>query len=500
MKKGLYSIGGIVILLIAAFIFVLVPALAGGAGENRLPAYGSYNGVPIKFEEGSEFYSLANQAVQRMEQQGYSFNGDYASFFYSMAFSQAFNQVVGPMALRDLTAQSGWLAPDSAVDRALINQYYNESGEFSQALYNATPDDTKRKYQEQVENALTAGRSYEDLFGSFESFGSKKLYGLKSSSAEIEFIRQMGTEAHEYEYVAFSMKTFPDEQTKEFAKSHSDKLTKYDLAVVTVNDESKAKDVLKRINNAEITFEDAVTTYSTKTTGDSESGKITQNRQYQIAGLLKDKEKAGEITSLAKDALSEPVELNSGWAIFKCAGDAVQPDFENADDLKAATNDIYSNEKGVVQDYYTARANDFIAAAATSGYNDACAKFGVEKQTTPSFALNWNNTTLVGKSNVEDKPELKGALTTENFLNEAFKLGEGEVSTPITLASSDAILVLRCSGINKEAGTSAEDAPRLIGDEIANADAVVVNSAIQNSPKIKSNSAEFMAVFTGEKR
>ena len=41
MKKGLYSIGGIIILLIAAFIFVLVPALSGGVGENRLPAYGS---------------------------------------------------------------------------------------------------------------------------------------------------------------------------------------------------------------------------------------------------------------------------------------------------------------------------------------------------------------------------------------------------------------------------------------------------------------------------
>ena len=81
----------------------------------------------------------------------------------------------------------------------------------------------------------------------------------------------------------------------------------------------------------------------------------------------------------------------------------------------------------------------------------------------------------------------------------AFKLGQGEVSDPIILSSSDSVLVLRCTGIN-EAGTSVEDAERLIAPEIAEADAVVVNSAIQNSPKIKSNSAEFMAVFTGEKQ
>ena len=309
----------------------------------------------------------------------------------------------------------------------------------------------------------------------------------------------MGSKAHEFEYAAFSMKTYPEDKTKEFGKSAADKLAKYDLAVITTNDEAKAKDVLKRINNAEITFEDAVTSYSTKTAGDSENGKISANRQYQIAGLLKDKEKVSEITSLAKDTLSAPVELNAGWAIFKCLGEKTEANFDNAEDLQAATNYIYSNEKGIVQDYYTTRANDFIAAAATSGYNDACAKFGIEKKTTPSFALNWNNTSLVGKSNVEDKPELKGALTNENFLKTAFKLGQGEVSTPIVLSTSDNIIVLRCVGIN-DAGTSVEDAPRLIGEEIANADSVVVNSAIQNSPKIKSNSAEFMAVFTGEKR
>ena len=499
MKKGLYSIGGIIILLIAAFIFVLVPALAGGVSERRLPAYGSYNGVPIKFEEGSEFYSLANQAVQRMEQQGYSFNGDYASFFYSMAFSQAFNQVVGPMALRDLTSQSGWLATDSAVDRALINQYYNESGEFSQALYNATSDDAKRKNQEQVVAALTAGRSYEDLFGSFTTIKDSKLFGLKTSSAELEFIRKMGNEVREFEFAAFSMKTMPDDEIKAFAKKNADKLAKHDLCVITVNDEAKAKDVLKRINNSEITFEDAVTSYSTKIAGDTENGKISQNRSYQLETLFKNKESLSEITGLAKDAVSNPVELNSSWAIFKCLGPSADIDVDNTEDFEAAKTYLYNNERGVVQDYYTGKANDFIAAAATSSFTEACQKFGVARDTTPSFALNWNNQTLIGRSTLEDKEALRGASANETFLKTAFKLAKGEISTPLVLSSTDNVVVLRCIEIT-EGGTSAEDAARLIGPEIAEADSVVVNSAIQKSPKIKSNSAEFMAVFTGEKQ
>ncbi len=497
MKKGLYSIGGFIILLIAAFIFVLVPAMAGGADGNRLPEYGSYNGVPIKFEEGTDFYNLANQTVQRMEQQGYNFNQDYASLYYSLAFTQAFNQVIGPMALRDMTLSTGWLAPETAVDRALINQYYNESGEFSQALYNATPDNKKRTYQEQTVNTLTAQRSYEDLFGSFASVGKDKLYGLKPSSAEIEFIRKMGNDVHEFEYVAFDMKVYPDEKTKEFGTKNSEKFTKYNMSVITLDDEAKAKDVLKRIKSSEITFEDAVTSYSTKTFGDGETGKVTMNRRYQIEGQFKDEEKAAPVFALAKDAVSEPVELNSGWALFKVTDAPVDADFDNAEDIQAATNYLYSKEKGIIQDYYTAQANDFIAAAATMGFDGACTKFEKTKVDVPAFAINWNNTTLVGRSSAEEKTELKGAMTNENFLSTAFKLGEGEVSAPVVLSSSNNIVVLRCAGI-AQGGTSAEDAPRLIGEEIANADTVVVNSAIQNSPKIKSNSGKFMAVFTGK--
>ena len=130
MKKGVYSIGGIIILLFAAFVFVLVPALAGQSDANNLPEYGSYDGVPIKFEEGTEFYQLANQAVQRMQQQGYDFSENYAPFNYSIAFTQAFNQVAGQMALRDMTTSSGYIVGEKLLDRALIERYYNEAGRF----------------------------------------------------------------------------------------------------------------------------------------------------------------------------------------------------------------------------------------------------------------------------------------------------------------------------------------------------------------------------------
>lgn len=496
MKKGVYSIGGIIILLFAAFVFVLVPALAGQSDANSLPEYGSYDGVPIKFEEGSEFYQLANQSVQRMQQQGYDFGENTASFYYSIAFTQAFNQIAGQMALRDMTTSSGYIVGERLLDRTLIERYYNEAGTYSQAMYNATPENAKRENQKRTENDLEAECSYEDIFGTFATLGKAKLYGLKDSSAEIEFLRELGTSLHGFDYVAFDMKSFPDEKTREYAEANKSKFEKVDLTVITVDDEAKAKDVLKRLSNSEITFDDAVTSYSTKILGNDETGKITQNRRHQIAEQFKDEAALETVLSNSIGSASDPVELNNCWAIFRRDGDAVPYDTEDAGELYAVSDYIFSHEKGIVEDYYTAIANDFIAAAATSDFDAACQKFEKQKGTLAPFALNYNNTTIVGRPAFEGIAEFNGADTNENFLKSAFSLKQGELSTPLVLSSSNNIVVLRCSTI-EQGGTSAEDAPRLIGEEIVNADAVVVNSAILASPKIKSNQGAFMAAFTG---
>ena len=51
MKKGFYSIGSIIILLLAAVIFVLVPAMSERGSGKQLPDYGSFNGRHIRYEE-----------------------------------------------------------------------------------------------------------------------------------------------------------------------------------------------------------------------------------------------------------------------------------------------------------------------------------------------------------------------------------------------------------------------------------------------------------------
>ena len=496
MKKPLYSIGSIIILLIAAFIFVLLPAFADRAGGARLPNYGSYNGTPIKFEERSEFYKLASQLVSRMEQEGYDFSGEYGKLYYNIAFNQAFNQIVGPMALRDMTTSSGYTVPETEINRSLIEQYYSEAGEYSQAIYNATPEDAKREYLLDTTNMLCAARSYQDLFGSLKRAGNNKLFGLKASDAEIEFLRKMGSKVSNFEFIAFDMRTYPDSEILAWADPNKAKFTNYNLSVITVQEESKAKEVLKRINNSELTFDDAFTTESDKSIGDTETGKVISSYRFQLEDSIENTADQEAVFTMKNGDISQVIKTAAGYAIYRCDGDPVTADFSEKKTFDTASSYLYTREKGHIEDFFMAQANDFVSYAAVSGFDAACEEYGRAKAALPAMALNYNNSSIIGKTDLSSIPALKNTSTNENFLSTAFALKEGEVSKPLVVSSSNTVVVLHCTAIN-EAGTAKEDAERLLLPEIANADAEVVNSVILNSSKIVNNSDKFMNAFTG---
>ena len=62
----------------------------------------------------------------------------------------------------------------------------------------------------------------------------------------------------------FSTKDYPAEEKIKFGKENAAKFNSYDMSVITVDDKATATKVAKRIQNGEITFEDAITEYSDK--------------------------------------------------------------------------------------------------------------------------------------------------------------------------------------------------------------------------------------------
>lgn len=500
MKKSVYSIGSIIILLFAALIFIFIPAFSDAGSMARYPDYGSYNGRPIRFEENSDFYNAANEMINYYESQGIDFNSEYASQFFIQIFSQAFQNVVGLYALEDFTKSTGYTVPETTIDRALRNQqaFHDASGTFSSAIYQSFPDSEKRKIYSNVKKQLAQLRSYEDIFGSVNKVGGSSMYGLKSSGKEIDFIKKMGDDMHSFDVAAFDMKNYPDSEKVAFGESHKDLFVKYNLKVISCESESKAKEVLKRITNSEITFEDAITEYSTKYYGDAETGVISANCKYQLSNAVTDEADVEKITGLEKDALSPVISTPSGYCIFKAADEPTQPNFADEATIRDVYSYLLTREKSVIEDYFTVLAKDFSIQAATSTFEDACSQFDVTKTSLAPFALNYNNTVLIGKSPMQDDQILRYAVSNENFYKTAFKLKKDEISSPVVLSGASQVLVVKCTDITKNP-VSAEESNPLIAGEIENASKSSINYTILSGDKVKNNSAEFLSAFNGNR-
>lgn len=500
MKKSFYSIGSIIILLLAALIFVAIPAMSGAADAQRLPDYGSYNGKPVRYEENTDFYNAANELFNYYENQGVDFSSEYASTFYAPIFQQAFQNTIGGFALEYFTESTGYKAPTTAVNRSMrkLDMFRDGSGEFSPAIYQSYTETEKRKAQLRVEKTLTQMRSYEDIFGSMAEVGYSSIYGLKPSSAEIEFIRKMGEKQFAFDAAAFDMKNFPEEEKVAFGKAHKDLFVKYNVRVISCESESKAKEVAKRLNNSEITFEDAITEYSKKYYGDPETGVVSANYRYQLSNAVVNEADVEKITSLKANEVSPVVETASGYCVFQATENPTEPDFTDADTVVAAYSYLLTREKSVIEDYYANVAKDFAAKAAATDFMSAAESFGATATSVNASALNYNDTVLIGRSMFSDDPVLRFAVTNENFYKTAYKLKKDEISAPVVLSGGNQVIVLKCTDITN-GGTPSEDARTVIAPELDQASKTSINYSILASDKIKDNSAEFMKAFNGNK-
>ncbi|MDY2923646.1 MAG: peptidylprolyl isomerase [Treponema sp.] len=479
MKKQFYTVGSVIVLLFAAFIFVVLPAMVGGAKQNKLPPFGSWNGKPILYEQGTDFSNAVTSYAEMLKMQGQEITD--SSYFY--IFNYAFNTTAMKMAYEEAVEETGWKPVPSAVNRAMLPYFYDETGKYSARLFKQVSDDEKRELNRQIKSNLTTQRYFDDMFGSAETVGKDALYGLKSSSKEIPFIQKMGSTVRTFKAVAFSTDNYPQEKVLAYGKEHSDLFVKYDFSVITVNDESTAKTVLDRLNKNEIVFTDAVTEYSIKNYTDAQ-GKINNAYNYQIKNLIADEDSFKAVCNLKSGETSQIVKTSTGYSIFKADSDAVSPDF--ADETVKSTVASYINtyERGLIEDYFTAIAKDFSAAALQKNFEDACKDFKVEKIDIPEISLNYGNLAVLGTFPVDEIPELSSAATDENFLKTAFSLKQNELSEPVILGKNVVVLQLN---EEKTGGTDEATALQTFPAEIKDFDQEAASSALFGSPKLKNN-------------
>lgn len=434
--KTVGSFFAIVVLSIAAISFIWIPSMGTFGGVKTL---GSWDGNAITNEPSSPFYTKL-QYVQRMFE---TFGGSVPNtpeeqqFFNYQLSNTAMSASIIDLAMETEAAKNGYAPTDKLINMNMIKQFTDpETGLYSQEAYAKTQEADKLKLRTQVIENIKRSRYIQDVFGSGD------YYGVKTGTKEAKFVAGMNSEKRTVQYVSFRSTIFPTDKVKAYAEEHSDLFVKYDLSVVSFQDEKAASNVSKEILKGNVTFEDAIKNQNASVTNsyvDAE-GKLINSYRKDLNALFPNAEDLSKVINLKAGEVSTPVKMNSLYVVLKCNSDPVQPDFTNSSLIDQASYYMRQYEKGIIEDYLVARANDFIKAANEKGFQQASIEFLVQPAKTDRFTINYGNSRFLTSLPSSDS-FLSSISRNEDFFREIFALKQGEFSKPF-LINENAIVAM----------------------------------------------------------
>ncbi len=483
MKKGvLYTIGASIILIICFIAFVLPSSLSRAADQQEGLVFGKYNGKKIVYEYGSDFTDFLSQYAEMFRNQGIEINSSNQYQIYQYAF----NSTVIKYSQDDALKNAGYEVPQDSINLKMKSYFSDADGKFSMKAYKQADSSFIENLTTSIKDSLYQGRYYDDNYGSSEKFANHSLFGLKESKNEIAFLNKFGKEKRAFQMVTFDTENYPNEEKEKFGRANSQKFTKYDMSIITVDSKDLADKIISRIEKEQITFEDAITEYSDKNYSDSE-GKLSNNSFYQIENILNDKQDAAKITALAKDEISPAIQTLIGYSIFKKTGADTTPDFSNEETITDVGNYISIYETSIIEDYFTDIAKKFIAEVKASDLESVLANYENAKlDELTAFPLNYGSSNLYDTMDTNTITALANADKSEEFLSEAFTVKENEYSKPLVMGGD--IVVLKCTSIEK----ITEEEEKDFSTSLINFDQSSSQAVVFQSPNLENN---FISVY-----
>lgn len=478
MKKTMLFVGSVIVLIISAITFVFIPAMAQEAVQEKL-VFGKYGNKKIEYKLGSEFSNAVANYTEMYRSQGIELQETDNYYIYNYAFVSA----VQAVAYADAVKKSGWTPAPQAVARQMFPYFSDENGNYSSTIFNSYSDDDKNRLKMDLSKGLIWNRYSEDLLGSQSTYAGNKLFGLKTSDTETDFVAKAASTKRSIELAVFEKSAYPVSAVKTFGKENSDKFTKYNLSVITVKDKSKAKSILNQIKKEEITFADAVGEYSDKAYS-SADGLLNANLGYQVSNIITKADEADKIFALTADEVSDVIETSAGFSIFRANLAKEEPNFSNEETLTAVRSYIQDYEATLIEDHFIAEAKKIADAGANASFEREADRVNAEYISIPSFSLNYDNSSILGTLPTE-LTDIAGT-SNENFLRTAFSTKKGEISQPIVVA--DRVMILKVTGEESEEPTEEQKAS--IITQVATMDSNTSQTTLLSSSKVQNNVAE----------
>ena len=180
--------------------------------------------------------------------------------------------------------------------------------------------------------------------------------------------------------------------------------------------------------------------------------------------------------------MSSVIKTRYGYSIFQKDGEIEQADLESDTIKRAVSSYITAYETTMIEDYFTAKAKELISIAKTGDFEKACTETGATFVEVPAFPLNYGNVSVTQTVDTS-LAGLSSADKNENFLKTAFSLKENELSEPLVL--NNTVAVLKLTAI--ETHEANEDDIPSINTNIEDYDSSSAESAILSSSNFEDN-------------
>lgn len=445
LQKYGARVGSIIVLALAVISFVFLPALSKGR-RSKPAVFGSWDGIEVTNTADSVFNRQVNYLAESAEQYGLEPTDPSAqqSFNFNL-FYGAYRSSILQIAMRDEVRNAGFIVSTDAVNKALLPFFADANGVYSAAKFAQVSDAQKSAWRKQVTENLQMTRYIDDVFGV-----SQEGYGLKTSEGEAALIASIAENERAFKYVIFTDELFPKEEILKYAADHTDLFTRYDLQMVTFSTEHEAVEALEQLKRNELSFDDAVATVSTKQ-GTDEAGHIPSSYRYDINALFPDASHLQTVIGLLPDTMpNSVVQTQTGWAIVRALSAPVQPDFTEEAAYTVAEKYVKDHERGLIEDYLLAHAQEFTAEIKEGNITEAAKKENIAVLTSGSFSINYGNSSLLTRLPTQTDPILGSFAADADFFTAVFSLSQGQVSEP--LLANGSVVVFKAESL-----TTADD-------------------------------------------
>jgi hypothetical protein len=420
-------IGTVIVLIIVIIAFVLVPIVPSGElGRAMDLNFGSYNKEPINYIPGGYFAQVQRNLE---EYQRSSINESNYQMMTYQIWRTAFEEtVIHTGVLLEMKA-AGYTVPVKEVDREMAQlPIFQENGRFSPALYQARDDNTRLTLWRQIAESLSDERYRSDIMG------------LLKPAPEAAFIGRMALPTRTFDMTFFSAEDYPDSEVIAYGEEHSDLFRGVHLSKITItSSEREVQKILTSIKAGTSTFEEAAATQSQDGYAEK-SGDMGIKLFHELSAEVPGAEDREKLLALEKGEYSDIIKLDSGWAFFR-AEDAVAPmDLGDPATLEKIRTYIREFERGRMEDWAIARAEEFIAHVQESGFEGALIERSLEKRHFGPISVNYGEVDLFNTLSTLSIGELAGAATDENFWKTAFSTPLNTPSAPLVLGSYALVL------------------------------------------------------------